>query len=127
MIQIDKAYVVSTAHIRFVQVTKLFSSMQKNLFLSGFFTLQIFSNEMELNTTQMLDTLALGEKVKKDPKLTQKRKDEVVEHLNSLTARWDRIKDFVALRKERYATHTGVGPYLKVITTFSNVSLLFVS
>lgn len=81
---------------------------------------------MELNTTQMLDTLALGEKVKKDPKLTQKRKDEVVEHLNSLTARWDRIKDFVALRKERYATHTGVGPYLKVITTFSNVSLLFV-
>lgn len=72
---------------------------------------------MEVNTTQMLDTLALGEKVKKDPKLTQKRKDEVAEHLNSLTARWDRVKDFVALRKERYATHTGVCPYLIVVAT----------
>lgn len=57
---------------------------------------------MELNTPQMIDTIALGEKVRKDPKLTQKRKDEVDEHLDSLTARWDRVKDFMALRKERY-------------------------
>jgi len=49
----------------------------------------------------MIDTIALGEKVRKDPKLTQKRKDEVDEHLDSLTARWDRVKDFMALRKER--------------------------
>ena len=65
--------------------------------------LQIFSNEVELNTSQMIDTFALGENVRKDPKLTKKRKDEVDEHLNSLTARWDRVKDFVALRKERCA------------------------
>ena len=66
----------------------------------------------------MLDTLALGEKVRKDPKLTQKRKGEVEEHLNSLTARWDRVKDFVALRKERCAkfTHTC---YCLLITTLS--------
>lgn len=56
---------------------------------------------MDLNTPQIIDTIALGEKVRKDPKLTKKRKDEVDEHLNSLTARWDRVKDFVALRKER--------------------------
>jgi len=49
----------------------------------------------------MIDTIALGEKVRKDPKLTQKRKDEVDEHLDSLTARWDRVRDFMALRKER--------------------------
>lgn len=49
----------------------------------------------------MIDTISLGEKVRKDPKLTKKRKDEVDEHLDSLTARWDRVKDFMALRKER--------------------------
>ena len=49
----------------------------------------------------MIDTIALGEKVRKDPTLTKKRKDEVDEHLDSLTARWDRVKDFMALRKER--------------------------
>ena len=49
----------------------------------------------------MIDTITLGEKVRKDPKLTKKHKDEVDEHLDSLTARWDRVKDFMALRKER--------------------------
>lgn len=52
----------------------------------------------------MLDTFALGEQVKKDPKVTLKKKEEVNEHYNSLAARWDRIKDFIALRNERYAT-----------------------
>lgn len=51
----------------------------------------------------MLDTFALGEQVKKDPKVTLKKKEEVNEHYNSLAARWDRIKDFIALRNERYA------------------------
>lgn len=50
---------------------------------------------------QMIDTITLGEKVRKDPKLTKKSKDEVDEHLDSLSARWDRVKDFMALRKER--------------------------
>ena len=52
----------------------------------------------------MLDTFALGEQVKKDPKVTLKKKEEVNEHYNSLAARWDRIKDFIALRNERYTT-----------------------
>ena len=62
---------------------------------------QIFANEVELNMPQMIDTITLGEKVRKDPKLTKKSKDEVDEHLDSLSARWDRVKDFMALRKER--------------------------
>lgn len=49
----------------------------------------------------MIDTFALGEQVRKDPKLTMKKKEEVKVHLNSLTARWDRVKDFLALRRER--------------------------
>lgn len=51
----------------------------------------------------MIDTFALGEQVRKDPKLTIKKKEEVKVHLNSLTARWDRVKDFLSLRNERYA------------------------
>lgn len=77
--------------------------------------LQIFCNEADLNTPQMIDTFSLGEKVRTDPKLTKKRKDEVDEHLNSLTARWDRVKDFMALRKERYVLY--MRKY-KVITIF---------
>lgn len=50
----------------------------------------------------MIDTFALGEQVRRDPKLTIKKKEEVNVHLNSLTARWDRVKDFLALRNERY-------------------------
>ena len=50
----------------------------------------------------MIDTFALGEQVRKDPKLTMKKKEEVKVHLNSLTARWDRVKDFLALRNERF-------------------------
>lgn len=50
----------------------------------------------------MIDTFALGEQVRKDPKLTMKKKEEVKVHLNSLTARWDRVKDFLTLRRERY-------------------------
>lgn len=60
----------------------------------------------------MLDTFALGEQVKKDPKVTLKKKEEVNEHYNSLAARWDRIKDFIALRNERYATPKLLGIYL---------------
>ncbi|XP_068690393.1 utrophin-like [Montipora foliosa] len=62
---------------------------------------EIFSNEVDLNTSHMIDTFALGEQVRKDPKLTMKKKEEVKVHLNSLTARWDRVKDFLALRNER--------------------------
>lgn len=65
---------------------------------------QIFSNEVGLNTSHMIDTFALGEQVRKDPKLTMKKKEEVKVHLNSLTARWDRVKDFLALRRERCET-----------------------
>ena len=50
----------------------------------------------------MIDTFALGEQVRKDAKLTIKKKEEVKVHLNSLTARWDRVKDFLSLRNERY-------------------------
>ncbi|XP_015765376.1 PREDICTED: dystrophin-like [Acropora digitifera] len=62
---------------------------------------EIFSSEVDLNTSHMIDTFALGEQVRKDPKLTMKKKEEVKVHLNSLTARWDRVKDFLALRRER--------------------------
>jgi len=57
---------------------------------------------------QMIDTITLGEKVRKDPKLTKKSKDEVDEHLDSLSARWDRVKDFMALRKERCVEGPGL-------------------
>ncbi|XP_067048762.1 dystrophin-like isoform X1 [Acropora muricata] len=62
---------------------------------------EIFSSEVDLNTSHMIDTFALGEQVRKDPKLTMKKKEEVKVHLNSLTARWERVKDFLALRRER--------------------------
>jgi len=67
----------------------------------------------------MIDTFALGEQVKKDPKLTLKKKEEVKEHLNALTARWDRVKDFLALRNERYATRKRVLLFLLFLITFS--------
>ena len=66
--------------------------------------MQIFSSEVDLNTSHMIDTFALGEQVRKDPKLTMKKKEEVKVHLNSLTARWERVKDFLALRRERCET-----------------------
>ena len=67
----------------------------------------------------MIDSIALGEKVRRDPKITKKRKDEVDEHLDSLTARWDRVKDFMALRKERCVERWHVYWLVPVLTNGS--------
>ena len=75
-----------------------------------------------MNTSHMIDTFALGEQVRKDPKLTIKKKEEVNEHFNSLVARWDRVKDFIALRNERYATPLGGSYHFKPFATFSRIN-----
>ncbi|XP_020912247.1 dystrophin isoform X2 [Exaiptasia diaphana] len=61
----------------------------------------VFANHVELNETQIQDTFDLGESIVNDTKNAKSKRDGVQGQLNLLTSRWDRIKDFVDLRKAR--------------------------
>ncbi|XP_048577507.1 dystrophin isoform X2 [Nematostella vectensis] len=61
----------------------------------------VFANQVDVNESQLKDTFKLGEDIRRDSKYSKAKRDSVHGQLNLLLSRWDRIKDFVDLRKGR--------------------------
>ena len=63
--------------------------------------LQEFERDVDEHAPQMSDTFSLGESIIDDDKVPEDKREEINGELNLLVNRWDRIKDFAALQKNR--------------------------
>ena len=69
--------------------------------LSDISIYQAFSDEVEANETQVNETCKLGERISNERAFSKIVRDKVEGQLNLVRLRWDRVQDFIVLRKGR--------------------------